>query len=58
MKKAGVTNRMLARVIGKNEGAVSRKLNGHSDFTIDEACRIRDAFFRDASIDTLFDRAG
>ena len=44
----------IANAIGKNEETVSRKINGHSDFTIGEAWAIQQKFFPGLNIEYLF----
>lgn len=43
MVRKGMTNRSLARAIGKNENTVGKKVNGHGCFDVDEIDAICEA---------------
>ena len=54
MERHGVTNRDIARLLGKTERTVRDKISGRFDFSVSEAKRIRDAFFPNVRIEYLF----
>ena len=54
MARNNIEIKMIMDVTGKSRGAVSNNLNGRGSFSIDEAIKIRNAIFPDASIDNLF----
>lgn len=54
MARNNIEIKMIMDVTGKSRGAVSNNLNGRGSFSIDEAIKIRNAIFPDASIDYLF----
>ena len=53
--RRGKTQADLAEILCLGRGAVSRRLNGHQEFSIDELYRLADALEVDASV---FIRAG
>lgn len=54
MERHGVTNRDIARLLGKSERTVRDKISGRFDFSVSEARKIRDAFFPNLRIEYLF----
>ncbi len=57
MARAGVTNEMLAKCIDVNVATISAKLNVPGRLRLDEAQKIRDAFFPAMTMDYLYIRA-
>lgn len=55
MAKRNVTNESIAILLGIHRNSVYNKINGESRFSIDEAIIIRNTFFPDSDIDTLFE---
>lgn len=54
MARSGITTQEVAKCIGKTVGTTSLKINGKSDFFYSECEKIRDTFFPEWNIDTLF----
>nr|DAO28121.1 MAG TPA: Regulatory protein [Caudoviricetes sp.] len=54
MKEQHISNRDLARAIGKDERSISNKLSGRTDFTRIEMFTIRDTFFPEMTLEYLF----
>ena len=49
-----ITNESIANLLGIHRNSVYNKINGESKFSIDEALAIRNAFFPNYDVDTLF----
>lgn len=56
MARRGFTGGDIAFIIGRQQGAVSRKLNGKSDFTTTEAILIQKALGVDIPLEKLFEK--
>ena len=56
MAKRNITIREVSELLEIHRNSVSNKLDGNSNFSIDEAVKIRDAFFPDMKIESLFDK--
>lgn len=54
MERHGVTNRDIARLLRKTERTIRDKISGRFDFSVNEARKIRDAFFPNVRIEYLF----
>lgn len=54
MAKKNITNESIANLLGIHRNSVYNKINGESKFSIDEALAIRNAFFPNYDVDTLF----
>ena len=54
MKEQHISNRDIARAIGKDERSISKKLSGRTDFTRIEMFAIRDTFFPEMTLEYLF----
>lgn len=54
MSRIGIRQRDIAKLLGVSELTVSKKMNGKSSFTIDEAFLIQKTFFPNLSLDYLF----
>ncbi len=54
--KAEITKKELAEMLGIHWNSISNKLSGESSFTVDEAIKIRDCYFRNSLISYLFKR--
>ena len=54
MAKKGITNESIANLLKIHRNSVYNKINGESKFSIDEALAIRNAFFPNYEVDTLF----
>ena len=54
MSRIGIKQGDIAKLLGVGEITVSKKMNGKSKFTIDEAFLIKKTFFPDFTIDYLF----
>ena len=54
MAKKHITNESVANLLGIHRNSVYNKINGESKFSIDEALAIRNAFFPNFDVDTLF----
>ena len=54
MAKKNITNESIANLLGIHRNSVYNKINGESQFSIDEALAIRNAFFPNYDVDTLF----
>lgn len=57
MAKRNITNESVANLLGIHRNSVYNKLRGISSFSVEEAIVIRDSFFPDYDIDTLFEKA-
>ena len=53
MKRIGVTQGDIAEFLSMSTNNVSLKINGKVPFTVDEAWKIRERFFPDATLDYL-----
>lgn len=56
MAKRDITIKTISELLGIHRNSVSNKLEGNTNFSIDEAVKIRNAFFPDMRIDFLFDK--
>lgn len=56
MAKRDITIKAISELLEIHRNSVSNKLDGDTNFSIDEAVKIRDAFFPDMKIETLFDK--
>lgn len=56
MARRGVKQIEIAEFLNVREATISDKINGKSTFDIDEAFKIKLAFFPDLSLDYLFSR--
>lgn len=56
MKRLGVSNADIRGLIACSEKTIWNKKNGLTPFTVDEAIKIRDAFFPGMQIEYLFAR--
>jgi hypothetical protein len=56
MARLGVTGRELSRRLGKDEGTISCKINGHRKFSLDEAFDVQAALKSELPLDILFAR--
>jgi hypothetical protein len=56
MVRKGITRKDISEKVKCSYNSVIVKLNGKSDFTLDEATIIKEKFFPDLSIDYLFKR--
>lgn len=54
MAKKDITNESIAKLLGIHRNSVYNKLNGDSTFSIDEAIIIKNTFFPNFDVDTLF----
>lgn len=54
MARKGITNEMIAKAIGRNEGTTSAKLNHFDRLKLIECFKIRDLYFPTETIDYLF----
>lgn len=54
MTRHNVTPLMIAQAIGKTVKSVKNKMAGRTNFTISEACAIKEKFFPDMTLDYLF----
>lgn len=54
MERYGVSTSDIHRLIGKTERSVRDKINGRATFTLTEAIKVRDTYFRGMSMDYLF----
>lgn len=54
MISKGITQRMIADAINCHYNTVNAKLTGKSDFTLEEARKIHQAYFEDRSFAELF----
>lgn len=54
LAKQRISNRSVCRLLGICEKTLWNKMRGVSEFTLDEAITIRDAFFPQMRIDELF----
>lgn len=57
MRRIGVTQGDVADFLSMSTNNVSLKINGKVPFTVDEALKIRDRFFPDATLDYLMVQA-
>lgn len=54
MARYGVTTNAIGKAIQSTDRTVTNKLNGSSEFTIEEAITIRDSFFPGLRLEYLF----
>jgi len=52
--KRGVKKTAMAKALGISIGSFHNKMNGVSDFTWPEVCKVNDIFFPDMDKETLF----
>lgn len=57
MRRFGVTQGDIAAFLKMSTNNVSLKINGKVPFTVDEALKIRDRFFPNATLDYLMGKA-
>ena len=58
MAGADVTMEAVAALLGVHRNTVANKIDGNTDFTVDEAFKIRDTFFPTLGIEFLFKDEG
>lgn len=58
MKEKNVTQSDIAKYLGKRQPTISDKIRGIFPFTLNEATLIRDKFFPNEDIDSLFEKSG
>lgn len=56
MAKEKVTIEQIAKLLNLHRNSVANKLNGATDFTIEEAIQIQETFFPDWNFKELFQR--
>lgn len=56
MTKRGIQKTEVAKLLGIHWNSVMNKMNGKTVFSVDEAVKIRDAFFPDWDVGELFRR--
>lgn len=56
MKQKGVTQLELAEMMGVSKQCLSHKINGKSQFTLDECLKIKECLKYDGTIETLFQK--
>lgn len=56
MARKNISIEELAAVLGIHRNSASAKLNGKSQFTIEEAFTIKEHFFNDCTLEYLFRR--
>ena len=56
MAKKDVTIESIASLLGIHRNSVANKINGRCSFYIEEAMRIRDAFFPEEKLEELFQK--
>lgn len=54
MKRNGVTNADIQKVLGVSERTVRNKINGDTDFTYPEAKKLRDTLFPNCRMEYLY----
>lgn len=54
MVRNGITTEMVMDVLHRSEKTTRDKINGRSDFSFDEAVRVRDALFPGLALEYLF----
>ena len=54
MQKAGISNEQIAEDLGIHRNSVGNKINGNSDFTVQEAIFIRNYRFPNLTFEYLF----
>ena len=54
LAKKRITNKAIAELLGIHSNSVYNKLNVGSSFTVDEAIKIRDAYFPGKDLSELF----
>ncbi len=55
--RSGMTRRELAQSIGMSYNTLNAKLRGKSNFTLDEATRLKEILRADETIEALFERS-
>ena len=55
MSNKGITQKDIARLLGLRIASVCDKINGKFSFKLDEAFKIRDKYFKDLTIEYLFE---
>lgn len=56
MAKRGIQKTEVAKLLGIHWNSAANKINGVSNFSVEEAIKIRDKFFPDWKIEELFRR--
>ncbi len=56
MVRFGVSNYDIQRILGCSPKTINNKLAERTEFSLDEAMKIRDAFFRGMQLEYLFAR--
>lgn len=54
LSRNGIKQKDVAKLLGVSELTVSKKINGKTSFTIDEAFLIQKTFFPNFTVDYLF----
>ena len=54
MAKRDITTEKISNLLNLHRNSVSNKLKGLSSFSIDEAMKVKDAYFPDCAIEELF----
>lgn len=54
MARSNISIKHLMNTTGKSRSGVSNNLNGKGSFSVEESLAIRDAYFKQLSIDYLF----
>lgn len=57
MARRGLSVSDISRVIGKTDRSARDKISGRYTFSIDEAKKVRDAFFSGMDLDFLFSQS-
>lgn len=52
----GLTKKQLAGMVGIRYNTLLQKLNGSSQFTLDEALRVKEALDSDETLEVLFEK--
>ena len=58
MAKKKITIEQIAKLLNIHRNSVANKLNGITDFTIEEAIQIQETFFPDWNLKELFRKEG
>lgn len=56
MAKKNITNESIAKLLGVHRNSIYNKINGESEFSIEQAMLIQETFFPDLEIKYLFGR--
>lgn len=57
MAKKKITKEDISKLLNIHWNSVANKINGSSSFTVEEAARIRDAYFPEWKIEELFQKS-